>query len=652
MGGDMDLRKRNLFDSIIQIVFIALLIISAFISPVQAQLSDSNVITSAEDAFGTAVGSDSVGLYDAQGIRGFSPIAAGNIRIQGLYFDRQSYVTDRVKSDSTVRVGIAAQGYPFPAPTGIVDINLSDRNQPLSLTSRYAQFGSRGFEFDTSVPLVRNELTTTASTALFDEHYGDGSVGTELTLGIVPRWTPSDSLQLTGFWGRVYTKNQTTAPIYETAGDFIPPRVPRGSALGPDWAKSQNTGDNLGIIGTFSLDAATTFRFGLFNSSFKSDRNFSNIVLDVTPEGIGRTLIIADPVHHFESTSGEGRLSRILTQRSLSHLFLLSFRWRKISSLYGGSDYFDEGLASINTRPEVGKPEFIFGPRTRERRHQEIVGIAYGLQIGKLIEFSAGLQNTAFGKTIEQPDLPNSRLADRAWMPNSTLALNLNKTLTIYGSYTSGIEDGGISPETTVNRSQPLPALKTRQEDFGIRYALSSNSRLIAGYFKIVKPHFTTDTNNFYRPLGEEKHAGLELSFLSTPIDGLTIVAGSVLSKSTTTGQATTIDAQGSTPIAQPRFIGQFNADYSLPFASNISIDSSFDFTASQVGTDNNAVRLPASTVFSIGSHLKFTLLGTRCTMRASISNVTNRFSWEVVSSRTYQPSSPRSISLSLTTLL
>ena len=47
-----------------------------------------NAVNSAEDAFGTSIGSETVGLYSASSARGFNPQLAGNIRLDGLYFDQ------------------------------------------------------------------------------------------------------------------------------------------------------------------------------------------------------------------------------------------------------------------------------------------------------------------------------------------------------------------------------------------------------------------------------------------------------------------------------------------------------------------------------------------------------------------------------------
>ena len=50
-------------------------------TPPAAGRSDDNAVRQAEDAFGTSVGRESIGLYNAGSVRGFSPIAAGNARM-------------------------------------------------------------------------------------------------------------------------------------------------------------------------------------------------------------------------------------------------------------------------------------------------------------------------------------------------------------------------------------------------------------------------------------------------------------------------------------------------------------------------------------------------------------------------------------------
>ena len=74
-----------------------------------AQRAADNAVASAQDAFGNSVGNENIGLYSAGNARGFSPSEAGNLRIEGLYFDQQIQLGNRLVRGSTIRVGLSAQ---------------------------------------------------------------------------------------------------------------------------------------------------------------------------------------------------------------------------------------------------------------------------------------------------------------------------------------------------------------------------------------------------------------------------------------------------------------------------------------------------------------------------------------------------------------
>ena len=100
------------------------LVLLLLATPVGAQRAQDNAVTKAGDAFGTMVGNQTIGLYTPTNARGFSPAEASNVRIEGLYFDQQTAIDPYLFSGSDVRVGIAAQSYAFPSPSGIADLKL------------------------------------------------------------------------------------------------------------------------------------------------------------------------------------------------------------------------------------------------------------------------------------------------------------------------------------------------------------------------------------------------------------------------------------------------------------------------------------------------------------------------------------------------
>ena len=72
-----------------------------------AQRAGENAVAAAEDAFGTAIGTESIGLYSTTSARGFSPSDAGNVRIDGLYFDQQAAPNNRADAAAAMPTGPA-----------------------------------------------------------------------------------------------------------------------------------------------------------------------------------------------------------------------------------------------------------------------------------------------------------------------------------------------------------------------------------------------------------------------------------------------------------------------------------------------------------------------------------------------------------------
>src|SRR5580765_985550 len=97
-----------------------------------AQRASDNVTTQSSDAFGRSVGNEKSGLYTVDDVRGFNPDDAGNVRVDGLYFDQIGRVSTRLIDGNAIRVGPASQRYPCPAPTGLVDYSLTQARDKVS----------------------------------------------------------------------------------------------------------------------------------------------------------------------------------------------------------------------------------------------------------------------------------------------------------------------------------------------------------------------------------------------------------------------------------------------------------------------------------------------------------------------------------------
>ena len=106
-------------------LIVALAAASLMARPAEAQHADENAVVAASDAFGTSVGVQTIGLYSPTSARGFSPTQAGNLRIEGLYFDQQTETSNTcLFSGSDMRIGIAAT---------VLQCSIADRRRRLQV---------------------------------------------------------------------------------------------------------------------------------------------------------------------------------------------------------------------------------------------------------------------------------------------------------------------------------------------------------------------------------------------------------------------------------------------------------------------------------------------------------------------------------------
>jgi iron complex outermembrane receptor protein len=612
-------------------------------TPALGQRTDENVVRAANDAFGTSVGKETIGLYGADNVRGFSPITAGNIRIEGLSVTEHGGFTQRVVSGSTIKVGLTAQSYPFPAPTGIADYSLRNSGNEAVLSTVLSLGANTGvaLEVDAQIPIVRDRLSVAAGISYrFEENFPgkDGLPGEDahqLQSGAVLRWRPSDAVEIKPFFG--YSKfidDRTIGQIF-TAGPFLPPKIER-RFFGLDWALNQVERQFYGSVGTVQLSDNWQIRAGLFRWENEGD-NLTELYRNVQPDGSAQRQLVATKVQRQASTSGELRSSYSVIEGDRRHTLHLAARGRDTTRAFGGADVRNLGPAVIGRRIDVPEPDFNYGPLSRDEVRQITGGIGYELRWLKVGELSLGLQKTDYEKNTLIPGRPPLTTKESPWLYNGTLALHLTDKLVAYAGYTRGLEESAVAPADAVNRNSSPPALRTSQRDAGIRYAILPGLRFVAGVFDVRKPYFNLDPDRVYRELGTVRHRGVELSLAGQPLKGLSVVAGAVLLDADLSGEAVDLGTIGPKPVASTGRTIRANFDYRLPFFAPVSLDLGINSLGGRIASARDYAELGGRqlmteplTTFDIGARYRFKAGGAPVTLRTQITNLFDVYGWNV----------------------
>lgn len=631
----------------------ALIVTGLLMAPGQAlaQRVDENVTTSAEDGFGKSVGNESVGIYANGEVRGFSANAAGNARIEGLYYNESGGISDLLQDGSDIRVGLTAFGQPFPAPTGIVDTTLrrvtTDR-PVVTIRANSGEFLGPDLTAEAAIPLTPN-LGVNAALGYFDDQYADGASAWFISHGAVLRWRPAQRTELTALYSRYDYGDEEQGPVIYTAGPYLPPEIERRRFFGQQWGHWKGHSQNLGgliktALGSWRIEA------GLFNSRFTQDDYATAWYGGVDRAGIGQRYVLSGQDQRYASWSGEARIVRDLREGPRLHRFIASIRGRNVDARYGGFHLAALGTGVIGVSDPEPEPARSYGPLTDDRVRQRAWSFGYELNWKELGELNLGLIRSDYRKEVFQPGLAPAGRQDRDWLWNAALAVHLAPWLSLYGATTRGLEESGTAPGNARNANEVLPALRTRQAEAGLRVKLPANLRLVGAWFDLRKPYFEIDTtDNVYRTLGEVRHSGFEFSLSGKLAQNLSLVVGAVLLDPVVSGEAVDDGRLGRRPIGRTRTLVDASFDWTPPGQTRLSLDGRILYEGARAADALNRFTIPQRVTIDLGARYRFQIGKSPANLRVKLSNLTNVFGWRVFGGGGFKANAPRRLNVAVT---
>lgn len=626
-------------------------------APALAQRADENAVRSADDAFGTSIGNERIGLYSDRDVRGFSPIAAGNVRMEGLYFDMRSNVPSRLLAGQQIRVGLTAQSYAFPAPTGIVDYQL----KPFRTHDGYSLFVEAGpheaysLEAEGGAGIFEDRLSLNGAYFKRVEEFIPGETTEAWGLGAVSRWRPMEGTEVTAFYGFGERNDDKATPYVFSAGAYLPPEI-EARTFAQDWAFTDGYIESFGITVRHPLTSNWSVNAGVFRHNSGAARQTAELFLNTNASGLaGVHRFIDEPASEQRSLSGEARLTGVFRGENLRHTVHLSARAREGRRNFGGSDTVNEGPAQIGERTVLARPAFVHDDGTFDEVTQTALGLGYQLTWRGVGEASLGVQSVDYEKTVTPHLGAPEVITDDPIFPNASIALTVTERLALYAGFTRGLEESPIAPEIAANAYESPPAIRTEQHEIGLRYALTPRLRFVAGYFEVKKPYFNRDGANIFRELGEETHTGVELSLSGLLTDRLNIVAGVVLMDPSVEGEGVESGLIGDRPVGQTDTTARLNLDYRTPWVEGLSIDAAVAYAGSRAASlvpfaslGGDQVETEEFATLDLGFRYRFRPMGRAATLRGVATNVTDEFAWQVMPSGALYVSNPRALRLSL----
>lgn len=623
-------------------------------TPALAQRAGENAVAVASDAFGVTVGDERIGVYATDNVRGFSPITAGNRRIEGMYVDTVNIaLTTRLVSGSTIRVGLAALSYPFPAPSGIVDYRLRPAGDEFvaSVVAGRPYYGGAYVEVDAQIPIVPGKLNLEAGAGYTSNEYSDGRVTHEFTAALIPRVRFNGGSVTTFYTFSEY--GGASGSLMVTPGPFLPPDFKPGRFKGQSWADRLQRTHHYGAIGHFDLATDWRLSVGAFETHSTRYRTYIDLFLDVQRDGSARNVIISEPELPGRWTSGEARLAWSPKTESFAHEFALSLRGRDKAIEQGGGASVLLGPARVGVPNPAAEPDFLFQPTTLNTVKQWSAGFAYIGRWRRFAELNAGVQTTHYRQTVTRDGASGRTNADEL-LYSVSLALKPFDWLTTYIGHSVGLEETAAPPQSAANRDDAPPASKTRQWDAGIRLSFG-DTRIVAGIFETTRPNFATDAANVYTVLGERRNRGAELSIVAQPVKGLRVVGGLIYYDPKVIGEAVTLGRTGPRPLNSTPINARLDLDYAVPFVEGLSLQMTVAHTGDTIASTKTYAELggkqlhvPAVTTIDLGARYRWKIGKVPVAARLNFQDITDERTLRVSGSNSFFLNSSRRMSLQL----
>lgn len=602
-------------------------ICAAYMSQASSQQrAQDNAVTSAEDAFGTSIGLQSVGLYSQNDARGFDPQQAGNLRIEGLYFDQQTYATSScVVRETAMRIGIAAQAYSFPSPTGIADFSLrtpGDDRAFSGLASR-GPYSELAIQMEQQIPIQPKTLSADFCGAYFQNVLIDLMRHDDTTvLGSTLNWRPTEKTELIPFWSYMVGGGRQSLPGVYSDGTVPLPRFRERDLASQTWTTQGWRMTTLGTVVKSELNDHWQLTGGLFHSQEDDPWNFEPY-LQLNADGTADSSVDVSPPQMANSTSGELRLTTVAVHGASRQQLQFAVRGRAVARTYGGDDNIDFGNIALQGQAQFPQPPILLTPRSEDRTRQLEFGMTYDVHWQGVGSAALGVLKDDYRRTAEVPSSAPESFHTTPWLLNLRAALEGGSSLVFYGSYTQGLEDSALAPLTAINRGEPPAAARTWQVDGGVRYAPSEKLRVIFGVFDIHKPYLNLDSLNVYGTLGRLHNEGLESS-LSYSNNGLTVLGGGVLLRPHVDLTVPEPGAIGSEPVGPVPLTLTANLDYAPPLWGPWAASLQWNRLSSRYATSDDRLQLPPLATVGAGVRYQWKLREKSWTLRFDGFNLTN----------------------------
>jgi iron complex outermembrane receptor protein len=603
------------------------------------QASGAPPIAQADNAYGLRVGNEEIGLYDSESIRGFALDAGANYRLDGAFFSALTGRAERTEASVSIQAGPNLFAARFPSPTGVVDLVTDHEPSPrANLILRADGFGTIEAVGRVAAAIPGGALWAAGEVKRERQYHGGRN---QFDFGAVGGDVARDGWRARGGVSAGRYRDATAYAVYPAVAPADLPTYDRFRATPPRWTATQ--GHELLAWGSVerALGADWIARASLAHGHFTTDREAFVFLDGVDARGRGELGASVFGRTRAHASSGELLLERNWTAPHGPARVSVALLGRDQRAALAPATDLALGPAVINQRIDFANPGTPPGTAARDLIREGRIAASASYPLARWLLLSGSVQRVHYTKAYAPEGEAAPRRTDREWAGHAAATVALNRRLSIYAAWVTGLEESGTAPAIAVNANETLPALRAIQLEAGARYQLAEGSALILSAFDIEKGAPGFDARGVWRLNGTRRHRGVEAS-LVTALGPVQLVAGALYLDA----RITEADGTRAEVVGQPRWRGSVNAQ--VQATPRLAIDAGAYLLGDAPARRDGSTSIPARADLSLGATWTLGADEHAPTLRIAASNLLDNRGWNANDDESLFPIETRAVRASL----
>ena len=591
------------------------------------------------------------GYWSALTVRGFVIDNRANYRRDGLPISAETAIGLQNKERVEVLEGTSGIQAGTSAPGGIVNLVVKRPDGPrrdasiewrqggstsaaVDLAERFGEGGRYGLRLNAAATTLRPQTRSADGSSHLLALAGDVRLSPDATLEAEIETSRQSQPSVPGFsllGGRLPDAKAVDPRINLNNQPWSQPVVLEGTTgslrwrqrLAGDWRFTAH-----GAVQELRSDDRVAFPFGCYDAGadvYYADRycpDGSFDLYDYRSDGERRRVAALDL-----------RLDGRLQTGGIRHDFSVGLQSSRVRERHPLQAYNYAGQGRIDASAMTPAAPLAADQNTnRDERSTE----AYWrdrMQIAPLWELWAGLRHTRLDRESVRTDGSRAIAYQQSFTtPWLALSRRLDAATVAYASWGEGVETD-VAPNRAryTNRGQPLPALKSRQAEAGIKHAQERiEASLIA--FAIVRPLAAdigacdVDASCTRRVDGDARHLGIEAA--GSWRSGAWTLGGSAMWLNAERRGASDPALNGLRPANVPARTLKLRAAHDLAAWPGLQLQAALVHEGPRMVLPDNSVEAPGWTRLDLGARLHGRIGGHALTWRLGLDNATDARAW------------------------